>query len=139
MLRTNLLAGVLFALALSAVPAPAQHSVARQWNEVLLAAIRGDFARPTAHARNLFHTSIALYDAWAVYGDGPEQTYLLGKTVAGFTCSFSGVPRPDDVEAARREAMSYAAARLLRFRFRPFAGLDTVIQQNQSAHGGIGL
>lgn len=122
MLRPTLLAGALFALALSAAPVPAQHSVARQWNDVLLEAIRGDFARPTVHARNLFHTSIALYDAWAVYGDGPEQTYLLGKTVGGFTCSFSGVPRPDDVEAARREAMSYAAARLLRFRFRPSPG-----------------
>ena len=114
MLRTKLLACAIPALALSAAPAPAQHSVARQWNEVLLASIRSDFARPTVHARNLFHTSIALYDAWAVYSDGPEQTYMLGS----FTCSFSGVPRPDDVEAARREAMSYAAARLLRFRFR---------------------
>ena len=138
MLRTNLLAGVLFALALSAVPAPAQHSVARQWNEVLLAAIRGDFARPTAHARNLFHTSIALYDAWAVYGDGPEQTYLLGKTVAGFTCSFSGVPRPDDVEAARREAMSYAAARLLRFRFRPSPGWTLSFSKINRLMGELG-
>ena len=138
MLRTKLLAGVLFALALSAVPASAQHSVARQWNEVLLAAIRGDFARPTAHARNLFHTSIALYDAWAVYSDGPEQTYLLGKTVGGFTCSFSGVPRPDDVEAARREAMSYAAARLLRFRFRPSPGWTLSFSKINRLMGELG-
>ena len=138
MLRTKLIAGALFALALSAVPAPAQHSVARQWNEVLLAAIRGDFARPTAHARNLFHTSIALYDAWAVYGDGPEQTYLLGKTVGGFTCSFSGVPRPDDVEAARREAMSYAAARLLRFRFRPSPGWTLSFSKINRLMGELG-
>lgn len=102
MVRTTSLACVIFALALSATPAPAQHSLARQWNEVLLESIRGDFARPTANARNLFHTSIALYDAWAAYSDGPEQPYLLGKTIGGFTCSFSGVPRPDDVEAARR-------------------------------------
>ena len=33
----------------------AQHSVARDWNEELLDAIRIDFARPTVHARNLFH------------------------------------------------------------------------------------
>ena len=138
MLRTKLITGALFALALSAVPAPAQHSVARQWNEVLLASIRGDFARPTAHARNLFHTSIALYDAWAVYGDGPEQTYLLGKTVGGFTCSFSGVPRPDDVEAARREAMSYAAARLLRFRFRPSPGWTLSFSKINRLMGELG-
>ena len=138
MLRPTLLASALFALALSAAPVPAQHSVARQWNDVLLEAIRGDFARPTVHARNLFHTSIALYDAWAVYGDGPEQTYLLGKTVGGFTCSFSGVPRPDDVEAARREAMSYAAARLLRFRFRPSPGWTQSFSQINRLMGELG-
>ena len=138
MLRTTLFVGALFALALSAAPAPAQHSVVRQWNEILLEAIRDDFARPTVHARNLFHTSIALYDAWAVYGDGPEQTYLLGKTVGGFTCSFSGVPRPDDVEVARREAMSYAAARLLRFRFRPSPGWTQSFSQINRLMGELG-
>ena len=38
----------------------ATHSVARQWNEVLLECIRNDKARPTVHARNLFHTSAAM-------------------------------------------------------------------------------
>ncbi|WNH08384.1 hypothetical protein [Thalassobellus suaedae] len=38
-------------------------SVARLWNEALLDAIRRDYARPTVHARNLFHTSVAMYDA----------------------------------------------------------------------------
>ena len=42
-------------------------SVARLWNEVLLDAIRNDFARPTVHARNIFHISAAMYDAWAVF------------------------------------------------------------------------
>ena len=67
-------------LALSTTPTLAQHSVARQWNEALLETIGSDHAYPSIQARNLFHTSIALYDAWAVYGDGPEQTYLLGKS-----------------------------------------------------------
>ena len=62
MSRIIAIAGALCALLLSAGSAAAQHSVARQWNEALLAAIRIDFARPTVHARNLFHTSIALYD-----------------------------------------------------------------------------
>ena len=39
-------------------------SVARRWIEVLLQAIRDDRARPTVHARNLFHLSAAMYDAW---------------------------------------------------------------------------
>ncbi|TNF31616.1 MAG: hypothetical protein EP314_00730, partial [Bacteroidetes bacterium] len=52
-----------------------QHSVARRWNEVLLEAIRNDYARPTIHARNLFHTSVALYDGWAVF-DPVAETYM---------------------------------------------------------------
>ena len=92
------------------------HSVAREWNEVMLEAIRGDFARPTVHARNLFHTSIAMYDIWAAYDDEAE-TFFLGKTVRNYTCPFDGVPVPDDVEAAREEAISYAAYRILSWRF----------------------
>ena len=71
--------GVLFIASL-ANPLQAQQSVARQWNEALLAAIRVDYARPTVHARNLFHTSIAMYDAWAAF-DGTATPYLLGNTV----------------------------------------------------------
>lgn len=94
-----------------------QHSVAREWNEQLLHAIRNDFARPTVHARNLFHTSVALYDAWAIYEEEPE-TYFLGKTVGGFECPLlNEVPMPDDIQAAREEAMSYAVYRLLSYRF----------------------
>lgn len=95
-----------------------EHSVAREWNETLLEAIRTDFARPTVHARNLFHTSIALYDSWAIY-DQYAQTFLLGKTVAGFSCplDLTGVTPPVDIKAAQEEAMSYAAYRLLRHRF----------------------
>jgi hypothetical protein len=51
-------------LCMAATLSPAQHSVTRQWNEMLLDAIRLDFARPTIHARNLFHVSAAMYDAW---------------------------------------------------------------------------
>jgi hypothetical protein len=61
----------------------AQHSVARLWNEATLTAIRGDFARPTVHARNLFHTSMAMYDAWAIYNEFGD-TYFLGENCAWF-------------------------------------------------------
>ncbi len=94
----------------------AQHSIARQWNEKMLDAIRGDFARPTVHARNLFHTSVAMYDAWAVY-DPVAEPYLLGKTVHGFTCPFDGVDTPADVKAAQEEAMSFAVYRIMLHRF----------------------
>ncbi len=91
--------------------------IARQWNELLLESIRKDFARPTVHARNLFHTSIAMWDAWAAYNPAAGCTYLLGQTIEGFTCSFNGVPVPIDLEAAREEAISFAAYRILSHRF----------------------
>lgn len=102
----------------------AQHSIARLWSEALLGAIRKDFARPTVHARNLFHTSIAMYDAWAAY-DTVAQTYFLGKTVGGFSCPFEGVPTPANLQAAREEAISYACYRLLRHRFQTSPGAAT--------------
>ena len=92
-------------------------SIARQWSEVLLEAIRGDFARPTIHARNLFHVSSAMYDAWAAYSDTAE-TYLLGNEIAGFECTLDGLEMPADIHTAREEAISYAAYRLIRYRFR---------------------
>jgi len=95
---------------------PAQHSVARLWNEAVLDAIRGDLARPTVHARNLFHTSLAMYDAWAAYSETGD-TYLLGKTVHGFTCPFTGTPVPQNIKAAQEEAISFAVYRLLLHRF----------------------
>ncbi len=93
-----------------------QHSIAREWNELLLESIRNDFARPTVHARNLFHSSIAMYDMWAVY-DATSSPYFLGQTVDGYTCAFTGIPIPADIELTREEAMSFAVYRLLRHRF----------------------
>ena len=84
---------------------PAGPSVARQWNEELLEAIRNDFARPTVHARNLFHTSVAMWDAWAAFDEHAQGWLFTEKHVA------------KDVQAAREEAISYAAYRLLRHRF----------------------
>lgn len=94
----------------------AQHSVAREWNEALLSAIRKDLARPTVHARNLFHVSMAMYDAWAAY-DSVAQPFLLGKAIGNFSCGFNGIPAPADLQAAREEAISYAAYRVLKYRF----------------------
>ncbi|MEO0638206.1 MAG: FG-GAP-like repeat-containing protein, partial [Bacteroidota bacterium] len=94
----------------------AGHSVARMWNEVLLEAIRGDFARPTVHARNLFHISAAMYDAWSAYED-EALLYFLGNTQHGFNIPFASLPVVVDSVAAQKEAISYAAYRLIRHRF----------------------
>ncbi|MBL7941746.1 MAG: VCBS repeat-containing protein [Flavobacteriales bacterium] len=93
-----------------------EHSVARQWNELLLASIRRDFARPPVHARNLFHLSMAMYDAWAAFEED-KCTFLLGQTVDGFTCAFDGIDAPADLDEARDIAISHAAYGILKNRF----------------------
>ncbi|MCA9838375.1 MAG: vanadium-dependent haloperoxidase [Trueperaceae bacterium] len=94
----------------------ASQSVARNWNEMLLQVIRNDFARPVVHARNLFQTSALMYDAWTVFADG-DKPYLLGQTVDGFSCPFSGFEAQTSLEAARDEAISYAMYTFLQKRF----------------------
>ncbi len=100
-----------------------EHSIARQWNDVLLEAIRNDFARPTVHARNLFHSSMMMYDIWAAYDDRAE-TVFLGKTVGEYTCPYDGVARDGNIAAARDEAISYAMHTLLTHRFKNSPGAE---------------
>lgn len=94
-----------------------QHSVAREWNEINLEAIRNDFARPTVHARNLFHISAAMYDAWAIFNN-QATTYLIGKNVHSFQSPFSGFTPIGGTEQENIEkAVSYAALRLIEHRY----------------------
>ena len=93
------------ATALCDLPVPSTQSVARQWDEELLAAIRIDFARPPVHARNLFHFAAAVWDAWAAY-DPVADGYITTEKLAS--------PDPDRDRAA---TISFAAYRLLRHRF----------------------
>jgi hypothetical protein len=97
---------LLFTLPLGHSSAIAQtRSIARIWNEQNLEAIRLDFPDPAVHARNLFHTSVAMWDAWAAY-DALAIGYLYRKK------------HPTaDRESARRESISYAAYRVLRQRY----------------------
>jgi hypothetical protein len=91
---------------------PSGHSVARLWNEQLLDAIRIDLPKPGVHARNLFHLSVAMWDAWAAY-----DPWALGHIVSEKNLGTL------DVSEARAEAISYAAYRVLSYRF-PVGHLD---------------
>lgn len=102
-------------------------SIARLWNEALLEGIRHDFARPTVHGRNLFHSAIAMYDAWAVFQEEAE-TVFLGKSFKGFRCKFEGIETPENVDKAIEEVMSYAMYRLLQHRFANSPGVTANIQ-----------
>jgi len=114
-----------------ASPLLSQHSVARQWSEVLLDGIRSDFARPTVHSRNLFHVSIAMYDSWAVFDDEAE-TYLLGKNLNNFPLGYQKIDVQGDIKRAQEEVMSYAVARLLRHRFKNSPGNTKVLSKCDS-------
>jgi len=92
------------------------HSMARQWNEMLLESIRGDFARPTVHARNLWHSSMLMWDAWAIM-EPTACPAFLGQDYAGFDAGFDGFTPASDIATARDEAIAYGMYRLLTHRF----------------------
>jgi hypothetical protein len=80
-------------------------SVARVWDEQLLALIRQVVPAPTVHARNLFHVSAAMWDAWAAYDPVADGYFVTEKLEA------------DDPTAAREAAISFAAFRILHWRY----------------------
>lgn len=84
---------------------PDPRSIARIWNEETLDAIRIDFPNPAVHARNLFHLSIGMWDAWAAYDE----------TAVGYI--YHGKESAADVSQARHEAISFAAYRILSARY----------------------
>jgi len=92
-------------------------SVARIWDEQTLALIRQVVPAPTVHARNLFHVSAAMWDAWAAY-DGTADGYLVTEKQTA-----------PDVKAAREVAMSYAAYRILLWRYGTVSDLQVAGEQ----------
>ena len=81
-------------------------SAARQWDEEILGAIRIDLPRPPIHARNLFHFSIAMWDAWATYDP----------TAAGYLTTEKHTSTNPDTD--RAETISYAAYGVLAERYK---------------------
>ena len=103
-------------------PAP---TVAREWTEALLFAVRRDLARPTVHARNLYHLSAAMYDAWALHDERAATAFLVddpsdaecGMTAAERAAIRAGAGDGAALGAARESAIGHAAWRLLDHRF----------------------
>jgi hypothetical protein len=92
-------------------------SVARVWDETLLDAIRRDIPAPTTHARNLFHLSAAIWDAWAAYDPTADGYFVTEKDTA------------TDMQGAREAAISYAAYRILLWRYAQAAGLQKTFDE----------
>lgn len=104
-------------------------SVVREWNNFILEAIRNDYARPTVHARNLYHHSIIAYDAWAAY-DPTKKMFFLGDTLHGFICDFDGIalPSASEIESSRHKAISFASYRLILYRYQNSPGFPLILQ-----------
>ncbi len=92
-------------------------SVARVWDDTMLELIRQVVPAPTVHARNLFHTSAAMWDAWAAYDPTADGYFVTEKHTA------------DDVQAAREAAMSVAAYRILSWRYTTVSDLAAATEQ----------
>ena len=108
-------------------------SVARRWNEVLLSAIRNDYARPTVHARNLFHISAAQYDTWAGMVSNVDpipKPWLLG-TSEVISCPLEDI-NASFSEADIEVALSYASFRLIRHRFSRSPGLSQIVKDSNA-------
>jgi hypothetical protein len=95
-------------------------SVARLWDERTLSLIRQVVPAPTVHARNLFHVSAAMWDAWAAYEPDADGFAYREKHEA------------DDPEGAREVAISFAAYRILDWRYRQVADLAAAEEELRS-------
>ena len=112
-------------------------SVARMWNEVLLDAIRNDFARPVVHARNLFHVSAAMYDAWAAY-QPTASTYYYGKNLNQIPCDSAPATRNvENTTRAQEISLSYAAYRLIRHRFEDSPGRIAIAENARTLMSAV--
>ena len=90
--------------------------MARAWNDVLLDAIRNDRPVPTVHARNLFHVSAAMYDAWAAY-DESARGYFVDAGAATVDRITVGAT-PAVIDARRVDTISTAAWVVLTERYK---------------------
>ncbi len=107
------------ALAVPPCESTGDESVARKWNKALLDAIRRDFPAPTVHARNLFHLSAAMWDAWALY-DADASGYFIDRKLT--------IPE-DRLANERATAISIAAHQLLTHRYEQAVGGDESVEE----------
>lgn len=113
-------------LGIAASSAAADPTAAHVWNEQLLAAIRLDTPRPTVHSRNLYHLSAAMYDAWSAYDPVSAGVFVDESATAA------------DIDAARDEAISYAAYRVLHHRFENSVGRTTSLASFDATMSSLG-
>lgn len=94
------------------------NSIAREWVDTMLEMVKEDGQGPTIQARNFFHVTAAMHDAWAAY-DVKQETYFLGQKKSGQTINFNPNFKKvsKNIDSLRNIAISYAAFRLLKSRY----------------------
>jgi hypothetical protein len=119
-------AGAPVACPAAVVDAGRNGSIARRWDEQILAGIRLDFPAPTVHARNLYHLSAAMWDAWAGYDTTAKGVFVRERHTA------------PDVDEARRAAISYAAYDVLAHRYEHAVGGPRTLACLRAVMGDLG-
>ncbi len=99
------------------------HSVAQIWDELALNAIRNVLPQPTAHSRNLFHMSAAMYDVWASYNSTAKGVFSTEKNMGSTTETV--------------QAIQYAARRVLKARFVKILPSVAVCFDNHLTRAGL--
>ena len=132
-LPAALVAGLLVATRAPAAPAP---SIARVWDEEILSAIRIDLPHPPVHARNLFHFSVAMYDAWASYDPvAVGYVYRAKHTASDLEAARLMIYRAADaLDRADPQASMYSA---MGKRYATDLGFE-ICNQALQLHGGYG-
>jgi hypothetical protein len=70
------------------------NNLARQWSEVVLATIRLGTADPTTHSRDLFLSSLAMWNSWCVYNQRQGIALLLLLYAAYDACVAEAFAQP---------------------------------------------
>mgnify|MGYP003691902905 CR=1 FL=1 len=60
---------------------------ARKWIDQVLFSVKWDSQGPTIQSRNIYHLTLAMYEAWAFYHPNYKQSFL-GKKSGDFLCEF---------------------------------------------------
>lgn len=90
----------------------------------------------TVHARNFFHLSAAMYDAWAAWSE-TASSYRFGEARA--PCSATAPPAEGGPRRERGEAISHAAWRLIRHRFAQSPGAASTLRDADTLMAALGF
>jgi hypothetical protein len=127
-------------VAQEALPLPdSSRTVAQTWMEAMLFCIKQDVGGASIQARNLYHLSLAMYDAWAVY-DSVSRPCFLGKQRGDFFCPFEQeIDFPSsNIDSLRCIAISYAAYHIIFHRFNQTATKGRVLNSVEDLFKNMG-